>query len=107
MWGCRALDAIIPGPDKGLNKFEWFSRRFEPLNSIEGDINSSPEDGLLFTRCYEWRLHMQTGEVRERNLTGIEFSLDFPKINGNFTGVKNKYGYAQVVDSVASSTSGD
>ncbi|KAK7850270.1 carotenoid 9, partial [Quercus suber] len=79
---------------------------FKPINSIEGDINSSPEDGLLFSRCYEWRLDMQTGEVRERNLTGTEFSMDFPMINENFTGIKNKYGYTQVVDSIASSTSG-
>ena len=71
-WACRALDSIIPGPENGLSKFEWFSRRFKHINSIEGDINSSTEDGLLFARCYEWRLNMQTGEVRERNLTGIE-----------------------------------
>ncbi|KAF5456485.1 hypothetical protein F2P56_025964 [Juglans regia] len=111
LWACRALDSIIPGPDMGLNKFEWFSRRFKPINSVDhdldGTINStSAEDGLLFTRCYEWRLHMQTGEVRERNLTGTEFSMDFPIINGNFTRVKNRYGYTQVVDSIASSTSG-
>ncbi|KAM4086461.1 hypothetical protein ACJW30_10G103100 [Castanea mollissima] len=106
VWGCRALDAIVPGPGRSLNKFEWFSKRFKPINSIEGDINSSEEDGLLFTRCYEWRLHMKTGEVRERNLTGTEFSMDFPIINGNFTGLKNKYGNTQVVDSIASSTAG-
>ncbi|KAM3735674.1 hypothetical protein ACB098_10G104500 [Castanea mollissima] len=106
VWGCRALDSIIPGPHKGLNKFEWFSKRFKPTNSIEGDINSSQEDGLLFSRCYEWRLDMQTGEVRERNLTGTEFSMDFPMINENFTGINNKYGYTQVIDSIASSISG-
>lgn len=68
VWGCRALDSIIPGPDKGLNKFEWLSKWFKPINSIEGYFNSSPEDGLLFSRCYEWRLDMQTGEVREREI---------------------------------------
>ncbi|KAK4558933.1 hypothetical protein RGQ29_008259 [Quercus rubra] len=88
--GGRALDSIIPGPDKGLNKFEWLSKRFKPINSIEGYFNSSPEDGLL----------------GERNLTGTEFSMDFPMINENFTGIKNKYGYTQVVDSISSSTSG-
>lgn len=92
MWGCRALDSIIPGPDMGLHKFEWLSRRFKPMNCIEENpiSNSSTEDGSLLTRCYEWRLHMQTGEVRERNLTGTEFSMDFPIVNGNFTGVKNR-----------------
>ncbi|KAF5456481.1 hypothetical protein F2P56_025963 [Juglans regia] len=107
VWGCRALDSIIPGPDMGLNKFEWFSRRFKPINcKEEKNPSNSTEDGSLFTRCYEWRLDMQTGEVRERNLTATEFSMEFPIINGNFTGVKNKYGYTQVVDSIASSTSG-
>ncbi|XP_041018063.1 carotenoid 9,10(9',10')-cleavage dioxygenase 1-like [Juglans microcarpa x Juglans regia] len=107
VWGCRALDSIIPGPDMGLNKFEWFFRRFKPINcKEEKNPSNSTEDGSLFTRCYEWRLDMQTGEVRERNLTATEFSMEFPIINGNFTGVKNKYGYTQVVDSIASSTSG-
>uniref|UniRef100_A0A2N9FQM9 Uncharacterized protein n=1 Tax=Fagus sylvatica TaxID=28930 RepID=A0A2N9FQM9_FAGSY len=49
---------------------------------------------------------MQTGEVRERSLTGTEFSMDFPMINGNFIGIKNRYGYTQVINSIASSTSG-
>ncbi|XP_059458445.1 carotenoid 9,10(9',10')-cleavage dioxygenase 1-like [Corylus avellana] len=106
VWGYRALDSIIPGPDMGVNKFEWFSRRFRPKNSDEKSIDASTEDGLLFSRCYEWRLHMQTGEVRERNLTGTKFSMDFPIINENFIGVKSRYGYTQVVDSTASSTSG-
>ncbi|CAB4266487.1 unnamed protein product [Prunus armeniaca] len=55
---------------------------------------------------HEWRLNMNTGKVRERFLTGKEFSMDFPMINGAFSGVKNRYGYTQVVDSIASSTSG-
>jgi carotenoid cleavage dioxygenase-like enzyme len=106
VWGCRALDSIVPGPDMGVDKFEWFSRRFRPLNSDEKNMNTSTEDGLLFSRCYEWRLNMQTGEVRERNLTGTKFSMDFPIINEHFTGVQNRFGYTQVVDSIASSTSG-
>ncbi|XP_062153962.1 carotenoid 9,10(9',10')-cleavage dioxygenase 1-like isoform X3 [Alnus glutinosa] len=106
VWGCRALDSIVPGPDMGVDKFEWFSRRFRPLNSDEKNMNTSTEDGLLFSRCYEWRLNMQTGEVRERNLIGTKFSMDFPIINEHFTGVQNRFGYTQVVDSIASSTSG-
>ncbi|KAJ9168269.1 hypothetical protein P3X46_019817 [Hevea brasiliensis] len=102
VWGCKALDSIIPGPDMGLNKFEWFSRRFR---HIESDINTA-EDGLLFYRCHEWRLNMKTGKTRERYLSGTEFSMDMPMINGDFTGVKNKYGYTQIVDSEASSISG-
>lgn len=103
VWGCKALDSIIPGPHLGLNKSEWFSRRFRHR---ESDSNTG-EDGSLFSRCHEWRLNMETGNVRERYLSGTEFSIDFPMINGDFTGLKNKYGYTQVVDSEASSTSGD
>ncbi|KAJ6732502.1 BETA-CAROTENE DIOXYGENASE [Salix purpurea] len=77
---CRALDSVIPGPNT--------------------------EDESLFSRVYEWRLNMNTGDVRERFLTGTEFSMDFPMIHGDFTGVKNKYGYTQVNDSNASSDSG-
>ncbi|XP_012077565.2 carotenoid 9,10(9',10')-cleavage dioxygenase 1 [Jatropha curcas] len=100
--GCKALDSVIPGPEMGLNKSEWFSRRFK---HIESDYKN-PEDGLLFTRCYEWRLNLETGQVKERYLSGTEFSMDFPMINGDFTGLKNNYGYTQIVDSEASSTSG-
>lgn len=110
VWGCRALESIIPGPDMGLNKFEWFSRGLKPiagLNSTDENVDTSARDGFLFSRCYEWRLNMRTGsQVRERNLTGTEFSMDFPMINGNFTGLKNRFGYTQVLDSTASSTSG-
>ncbi|KAF8400857.1 hypothetical protein HHK36_014160 [Tetracentron sinense] len=104
--GCRALGSVIPGPDLGHNKFEWFARGFKPVVSIEEDVGSLPEDGLFFTRIYECRLNMTTGELKERNLTGTNFSMDFPTMHENFTGVKNKYGYTQVVDSIASSNSG-
>lgn len=105
VWGCRAPESIIPGPDKGLNKFEWFSRGFKP--SSGQNVHASAGDGFLFTRLYEWRLNIKNGEVREKYLTGTEFSLEFPMINNNFTGLKNSFGYTQVVDSIASSTSGN
>ncbi|CAK7353232.1 unnamed protein product [Dovyalis caffra] len=100
--GCRALAAILPGPDWGQKKFDWFSKGFNFENYADG----STEDGYLFHRAYEWRLNLLTGEVKEKNLTGTDFSMDFPLVNGEFTGLKHKYGYAQVIDSVASSTSG-
>lgn len=79
--GCRSLDSIIPGPDPSLNDFEWLSQ------------------------CYEWRLNMQTGEVKEKYLCGDKVVyMDFPMINENFLGVKNSYAYTQVVDPIASST---
>ncbi|RDX64863.1 Carotenoid 9,10(9',10')-cleavage dioxygenase, partial [Mucuna pruriens] len=78
LWGCRALDSIIPGPEDGLN------------------------ESKLFSRCYEWRLNMKSGEVKEKYLTGPEQFMDFPVINASFTGIKNRYGYTQVVDPTAS-----
>ncbi|KAJ8773638.1 hypothetical protein K2173_005884 [Erythroxylum novogranatense] len=104
VWGCKARDSIIPGPDMGWNKSEWFSRRFKHIESV--DENTNPEDGLLFARCYEWRLNMETGDTKEKYLTGTEFSMEFPFINEELTGVRNKYGYAQLIDSDASSQSG-
>ncbi|XP_030452725.1 carotenoid 9,10(9',10')-cleavage dioxygenase-like [Syzygium oleosum] len=107
VWGCRSLESVIPGPDFGLNKYEWFSKRLKPIRSSEGSVATSTEDETSFFLCaYEWRLNMKTGEVKERNLTGTKYSMDFPMINGNFTGLKNKFGYTQVADLSASSTSG-
>ncbi|KAL7188487.1 hypothetical protein ACSBR1_038364 [Camellia fascicularis] len=77
LWACRARGSIIPGPDLGLNKFEWFSRGFKPLNSAEENNDSSAQDSFLFSRCYEWRLNMKTGEVKGMNLTRTESSVDF------------------------------
>ncbi|XLU35137.1 hypothetical protein S245_071203 [Arachis hypogaea] len=80
VWGCRALDSIIPGPDAGLNN-----------------------DSKFFSRCYEWRLNMKTGEVNEKYLTnGPNQFMDFPVLHESFIGVKNKYAYTQVVDPNAS-----
>ncbi|KAK4833796.1 hypothetical protein QYF36_011295 [Acer negundo] len=98
----RALESFIPGPDLGLNKFEWFSRKLRHIESVDASV----DDRLLFTRLYDWRLNMKTGDIKERNLTGTKFSKDFPMINADYSGIKNKYGYTQVVDSTASFASG-
>lgn len=91
VWGCRALESVIPGPGIGPSKVNF-------ANSVK--------DGLLHDRPYEWRLNMRTGKVRERNLSAdTEFSMDFPMINANFAGRKNKFGYTQVVHD-SSSTEG-
>ncbi|KAL0288587.1 UNVERIFIED_CONTAM: Carotenoid 9,10(9',10')-cleavage dioxygenase [Sesamum angustifolium] len=102
--GCRAPDSIIPGPDLGKGKLEWFSRGFKKPNS--DNHHHMQQEGFLFARPYEWRLNMKTGQVKEKYLVGPDFALDFPFINHNFTGLKNKYAYTQVVDSAASSAAG-
>ena len=84
MRGCRSLDSLIPGPDPSLNEFDSLSR------------------------CYSWRLNMQTGEVKEKELCEAKVVyMDFPMVNENFKGIKNRYAYAQVVDPIASSTQGN
>ncbi|CAA2994050.1 carotenoid 9,10(9',10')-cleavage dioxygenase 1-like [Olea europaea var. sylvestris] len=102
---CRAHGSVIPGPDYGLNKFEWFSKGFKHISSVEKTDEKSQE-GSFFSRAHEWRLNMHSGEVDERNLTGTEYSMDFPIVNEKFVGLDNKFGYTQVVDSNASSISG-
>ncbi|KAM7274482.1 hypothetical protein ACFE04_016348 [Oxalis oulophora] len=100
--GCRALESIVPGPERGLNKLEWFSKGLILKNKENEDTTSEDDHGTLFARCYEWRLNMRTGQVTEKYLTGTDYALDFSFINTDFTGLKNKYGYAQVADSYAS-----
>lgn len=95
--GCRALESVIPGPPLDLNNSE--------RNSESRHVNTATED--VFSRPYEWRLNMRTGEVKERKLCESKFSMDFPMINGNHTGIKSKYGYTQIVDTTASSQSGN
>lgn len=108
MWACRALGSIIPGPDLGLNRFEYFSSGFKHTNSssLERDLHAEISDGLFFSRCYEWRFNIKTGEVKERNLSGTKYSMDFPMINENFNGHRNKFAYTQIVDTDASSAAG-
>ncbi|GMN39972.1 hypothetical protein TIFTF001_009198 [Ficus carica] len=90
VWGCRALDSVIPGP-------------YDP--SSKANFDAKIGKGALYDRPYEWRLNMRTGDVQERNLTvDTEMSMDFPVINGNLTGLKNKFGYTQVLDVMATST---
>ncbi|KAK9101212.1 hypothetical protein Scep_024642 [Stephania cephalantha] len=104
--GCRALGSLIPGPDFGLNKLEWFSRGFKPIVSDKTILENNKDDGFLFGRAYEWRINMRSGETKERNLTGTTFFMDFPMSNEKFIGYKNKYGYTQVGDLSATSCCG-
>ncbi|KAK3435857.1 hypothetical protein EUGRSUZ_C00288 [Eucalyptus grandis] len=94
---CRSLTVVFLCPDWGMNKFNWFSRGFNFREPV--DANANKHGGDLFTCAYEWRLNMETGEVQESNLMGTEFSIDFPFINAEFTGLRNGYGYAQVINS--------
>ncbi|CAI8589074.1 unnamed protein product [Vicia faba] len=82
--GCRSLDYLVPKPDTCSKEFDYLSR------------------------YYEWRLNMQTGEVKEKDLCGDKVVyMNFSMINENFVGIKHKYAYTQVVDHIASSTPQD
>lgn len=71
-----------------------------------GDDFDPSIDGTILPCPYEWRLNMKTGAVKEGNLTGPEFAMDFPAINNSIMGMKNKYGYTQVLDTISSSNLG-
>lgn len=107
VWGCRANDSVIPGPEKGLNKFEWFSQRFNNQNNkIVVNEEEDNNGGSLLPVAYQWRLNLRTGEVKEKCLIHQSIFMDFPFINLRFTGLPNKFGYAQLLHSSASSNSG-
>ncbi|MCD7458498.1 hypothetical protein HAX54_038385, partial [Datura stramonium] len=100
--GCRALESVLPRPGSKVNKFEKFSKGSEETSSKENN-NESWDESFFFRVC-EWRLNMRTGEVKEKNAT-TNFSMEFPIINEKFIGLRNKFGYLQVVDLEASSIS--
>ncbi|KAI5586391.1 hypothetical protein BDE02_06G209000 [Populus trichocarpa] len=105
--GCRSLESIISksyGMD--LEESEWVSGRLRSKEHVEQNTTPSSNDELLFSRSYEWRLNMETGEVKERNLTGTELCMEFPMINPSLNDLKNKFGYTQIVHEPASSSSG-
>ncbi|KAF9662257.1 hypothetical protein SADUNF_Sadunf18G0034300 [Salix dunnii] len=105
--GCRSLESIISEScDMDLDKSEWVSGRLRNKGPVQQDAKFSTKDELLFSRSYEWRLNMETRVVKERNLTGTPFAMEFPMINPNFNGVKNKFGYTQTVHDSASASSG-
>ncbi|PVH48362.1 hypothetical protein PAHAL_4G315800 [Panicum hallii] len=88
--GCRILGSIIPSDRHRADKSKWYGRAFlRPDKDLE-DFDPSL-DGILFSRPHEWSENV---------------AMDFPVINDKFIGIRNKYGYAQVVDSLATSKTG-
>lgn len=108
MVGCRSNGSIIPGPDHGINKQQWFRRAFRPASFSDDHhgVFDPSVDGVIYPRPYEWKLNTKTGEVHEKYLVGEEWAMDFPTINESFVGLKNKYAYTQVLDSLSSSERG-
>ncbi|EEC80067.1 hypothetical protein OsI_21783 [Oryza sativa Indica Group] len=103
--GCRTLDSVLSSASHDDDKSKCSGRAFlQPDKNSEGFDPSV--DGTLFSRPYEWRLNLKSGTTKEGYLTDEKVAMDFPVINEDFVGVKNNYGYAQVVDSVATSEIG-
>lgn len=85
VWGCRTLESVLTGPGNSGPSIEKF--------------NAAIRDGKLHDRPYEWRLNMRTGQVKEKFIINeSESSMDFPFINENFVGLKNKFAYTHVID---------
>ncbi|CAL5044430.1 unnamed protein product [Urochloa decumbens] len=103
--GCRLLGSIIPSDRHRVNKSKWYGRAFLQPDQESEDFDPAL-DGILFSRPYEWRLDLERGTTSEGYITSEKVAMDFPVINDKFTGIRNKYGYAQVVDSLATSKTG-
>ncbi|XP_055834723.1 carotenoid 9,10(9',10')-cleavage dioxygenase 1-like [Solanum dulcamara] len=95
---CRARRWIMPGPLSldTLNKTSFNKENVE-----------SSKDLFSFFGVCEWRLNMRTGKVEMKNLTTTDhqFIMEFPMINEHFIGLKNKFGYLQLIGSEAFSKS--
>ncbi|KAK1391382.1 hypothetical protein POM88_010438 [Heracleum sosnowskyi] len=73
MWACRALGSIIPGPDLGLNRFEYFSNgnKFAYTQIVDTDASSAAgmaKYGGLGKLCFE-----ETGEETNKDLIKTEY----------------------------------
>nr|TKW20067.1 hypothetical protein SEVIR_4G060901v2 [Setaria viridis] len=104
--GCRILGSIIPSDRYRADKSKWYGRAFLQPDKDSEDFDPSL-DGILFSRPYEWRLNLESGTTNEGYITSEKVAMDFPVINDKFIGIRNKYGYAQVVDSLATSKTGN
>ncbi|CAN6217312.1 unnamed protein product [Urochloa humidicola] len=98
--GLRSQDSLIPGPRFALNKSD--SKISEP----EEDDNSMKHGtgNEFFFRLYQWRFNLKTKTASGDFLSGTEDSLEFPMINNMYTGLRHSYAYAQVVNSLTSSS---
>ena len=55
-------------------------------------ITRTLEENMKLPRVHEWRINLVDGSVKERYLD--EGIVEVPRINDEFTGVKNRYAYA-------------
>ncbi|CAN6181933.1 unnamed protein product [Urochloa humidicola] len=98
--GLRSQDSLIPGPRFALNKSD------SEISEPEEDDNSMKHgtSNEFFFRLYQWRFNLKTKTASGDFLSGTEDSLEFPMINNMYTGLRHSYAYAQVVNSLTSSS---
>nr|XP_019066509.1 carotenoid 9,10(9',10')-cleavage dioxygenase 1-like [Solanum lycopersicum] len=99
---CRARKSIIPRPDIIVDELGLSLDALNEMSFSKDNIKTS-EDLFSFSKVCEWRLNMKTGEVKMKNVTTNDhrFIMEFPMINEHFIGLKNKFGYLQLIDSEA------
>ncbi|MFT6750366.1 MAG: carotenoid cleavage dioxygenase-like enzyme [Candidatus Azotimanducaceae bacterium] len=114
--GCRF--GIVPrfGSDENIKWFDipesflfHISNAWEEGDEVVVQACRSNRGGIELTegvepteqmgQLYEWRLNMATGEIKTRAIDTVNY-CDFPRINDNLMGFKNRYLYASrfVVD---------
>ncbi|XP_059311578.1 carotenoid 9,10(9',10')-cleavage dioxygenase 1-like isoform X3 [Lycium ferocissimum] len=71
------------------------------LDAINGTENEQQRDGFT-NELYEMRFNMKNGLASEKKLS--ESAVDFPRVNENYTGRKQRYVYGTILNNVAKIT---
>ncbi|OMP10070.1 Carotenoid oxygenase [Corchorus olitorius] len=67
------------------------------LDMVNGEVKEKLEN--FSNELYEMRFNMKTGVATQKKLS--ESAVDFPRVNENYTGRKQRYVYGTVLDSIA------
>ncbi|MCD7469516.1 hypothetical protein HAX54_008616 [Datura stramonium] len=105
---CRARRWIIPRPDLIVDEVGLSLDGLNEMSSSKDNVQLLKEL-FSFFHVSEWRLNMKTGGVKMKDLTIAnhdQFIMEFPMINEHFIGLRNRFGYLQLVNSEAFSNFG-
>ncbi|ESW05807.1 hypothetical protein PHAVU_011G211200 [Phaseolus vulgaris] len=70
------------------------------LDNVGGTVQEKLEN--FSNELYEMRFNMKTGEASQKKLSAS--TVDFPRVNENYTGRKQRYVYGTTLDSIAKVT---
>ncbi|KAF9613050.1 hypothetical protein IFM89_005484 [Coptis chinensis] len=82
--GCRAQESVIPGPEFGHDKVEWFSRGFKPIDP--GEANGDLEVGLkygMLAKLYLEELSTRQSEMKEHSPSEELIKVEYHKFEDN------------------------